>query len=129
MGAETSVPAVKVAFDSRPATDRRGIGRYVRCLLDALQADPHGEITETHRPRGYDVFHAPWIDGALVRPPCPMVVTLHDLVPLKRRGEYLRSGVRFRLRYLAVRQGARIIVPTEAVAADAVEHLGLPRER
>ena len=56
----------------------------------------------------------PWIDGALVRPPCPMVVTLHDLVPLKRRGEYLRSGVRFRLRYLAVRRAARIIVPTEA---------------
>ena len=121
--------AVKVAFDSRPATDRRGIGRYVRCLLDALQADPQGEITETHRPRGYDVFHTPWIDGALVRPPCPMVVTLHDLVPLKRRGEYLRSGVRFRLRYLAVRRAAGIIVPTEAVAADAVEHLGLPRER
>jgi glycosyltransferase involved in cell wall biosynthesis len=121
--------AVKVAFDSRPATDRRGIGRYVRCLLDALQADPQGEIAETHQPRGYDVFHTPWIDGALVRPPCPMVVTLHDLVPLKRRGEYLRSGVRFRLRYLAVRRAARIIVPTEAVAADAVEHLGVPRER
>ena len=27
---------------------------------------------------------------------------MHDLVPLKRRAEYLRTGVRFRLRYRAV---------------------------
>ena len=35
-----------------------------------------------------------------------MVVTLHDLVPLKRRSEYLRTGLRFRLRYLAVQRAA-----------------------
>ena len=50
------------------------------------------------------MFHAPWIDGALLRSPVPMVVTLHDLVPLKRRGEYLRTGLRFKLRYLAVQR-------------------------
>src|SRR3712207_8925412 len=52
---------------------------------------------------------------------CPMVVTLHDLVPLKRRSEYLRTGMRFRMRYLAVRRASRVIVPTQVVAADAVE--------
>ena len=31
------IAAVRVAFDSRPATDPRGIGRYTRCLLDALR--------------------------------------------------------------------------------------------
>jgi glycosyltransferase involved in cell wall biosynthesis len=121
---------MKVAFDSRPATDPRGIGRYASCLLAALKetAGEH-DLVESHRPRRVDLFHSPWIDGAMLRPQCPQVVTLHDVVPLKRRSEYLRSGIRFRLRYLAVERAARVIVPTETVAAEVVEHLGLPRER
>jgi glycosyltransferase involved in cell wall biosynthesis len=122
---------VRVAFDSRPSKDSRGVGRYTRCLLDALQElrREDGEIVETHNPRRCDVFHSPWIDGALLRSPVPMVVTLHDLVPLKRRGEYLRSGIRFKLRYLAVQRAVRVIVPTHAVADDAIAALEIPRER
>jgi glycosyltransferase involved in cell wall biosynthesis len=88
-----------------------------------------GEIVETADPRRCDVFHAPWIDGALLRSPVPMVVTLHDLSPLKRRGEFLRSGLRLNLRYLAVQRAVRVIVPTRAVADDAEKALGIPRER
>jgi glycosyltransferase involved in cell wall biosynthesis len=122
---------MKVAFDSRPAPDPRGIGRYVSCLLDALRETmPEGsELVETHRPRRVDVFHSPWIDGALLRPPCPQVVTLHDVVPLKRRSEYLRTGIRFRMRYLAVERSARVIVPSAVVAREVTEHLGLEPER
>jgi alpha-1,3-rhamnosyl/mannosyltransferase len=120
---------MKVAFDSRPAADHRGVGRYTRCLLDALRENGHGEVVESHDPRRFDVFHAPWIDGALLRSPVPMVVTLHDLVPLKRSGEYLRSGLRFRMRYLAVQRAVRVIVPTQAVAEDAISHLGIPEDR
>ena len=50
-------------------------------------------------------------------------------VPLKRRGEYLRTGLRFKLRYLAVQRAVRVIVPTNAVADDAINVLGLPAER
>jgi alpha-1,3-rhamnosyl/mannosyltransferase len=121
---------VKVAFDSRPAADHRGIGRYARCLLAALRETADGdELVEAHRPRDADVFHSPWIDGALVRSAVPQVVTLHDLVPLKRGAEYLRTGVRFRLRYLAVGRADRIIVPTDAVARDAVELLDIDPAR
>jgi alpha-1,3-rhamnosyl/mannosyltransferase len=122
---------MRVAFDSRPRKDTRGVGRYTRCLLDALmELEPaRGEIVETHRPRRCDVFHAPWIEGALLRSPVPMVVTLHDLVPLKRAGEYLRSGMRFKLRYLAVQRAVRVIVPTSAVAGDAIAGLQIPAER
>ncbi len=118
---------MRVAFDGRPAKDPRGIGRYADCLLRALRetAADGDEIVETHRPRRCDVFHAPWIDGALLRPPCPQIVTLHDVVPLKRRSEYLRSGIRFRLRYLAVERSARVIVPTAVVAGEVTEHLGI----
>jgi alpha-1,3-rhamnosyl/mannosyltransferase len=120
---------VKVAFDSRPARDVRGIGRYTRCLLDSLRQAHDGQIVETHDPRRCQVFHAPWIDGAMLRCPVPMVVTLHDVVPLKHRGEYLRSGLRFKLRYLAVERAARVIVPTEAVADDVVAALNISREQ
>jgi glycosyltransferase involved in cell wall biosynthesis len=124
---------VKLAYDSRASSDPRGVGRYTRCLLDGLRdtADPDTdtEIVETHRPRRVDVYHSPWIDGALLRSPCPMVVTLHDLSPLKRRSEYLRTGIRFRLRYLAVQRAMRVIVPTHTVAEDAVAHLSLDPDR
>jgi glycosyltransferase involved in cell wall biosynthesis len=123
------IARVRIAFDSRPAKETHGIGRYSRCLLEALRASGRGEIVETNKPRHCELFHAPWIDGAMLRCPVPMVVTLHDLVPLKRRGEYLRSGLRFKLRYLAVQRAARVIVPTNAVANDAVRALDIPRER
>jgi len=121
---------VRLAFDSRGAKDPRGIGRYIRSLLVALKdTGPDHTITETSHPRRAHVYHSPWIDGANLRCRCPQVVTLHDLVPLKRRSEYLRTGMRFRLRYLAVSRAERVIVPTEVVAEDAVEHLEIPRER
>ena len=122
---------MRVAFDARPVSDPRGIGRYARSLLEALHATAEGddEIVETDRPRDVDVFHTPWIDGVRVRCAVPQVVTVHDLVPLKRHAEYLRTGMRFRLRYFAVSRAARVIVPTPSVAGDAAEHLGLPGDR
>jgi glycosyltransferase involved in cell wall biosynthesis len=128
---------VRVAFDGRPASDPNGVGRYTRCLLEALRetAADSDEVLETHRPsttaraRKPDLMHSPWIAGAMLHPPCPMVVTIHDLAPLKRRSEHLRSGLRLRLRHLAVQRAASVIVPTEVVAADAVTHLRVERER
>jgi glycosyltransferase involved in cell wall biosynthesis len=122
---------VVIAFDSRPAADARGVGRYSSCLLDALRqtAPEEAEILETHRPRRADVYHSPWVQGAMLRSPCPMVVTLHDLASLKRASEHLRSGMRFGLRYLAVQRAMRVIVPTGAVAEDAVRCLGIDPER
>ncbi len=122
---------MRVVFDSRPAQDPRGIGRYARCLLEALREtiDEADELIEAHRPRRRDVYHAPWIDGALLRPPCPQIVTLHDVVPLKRPSEYLRTGIRFRMRYLAVGRSQRLIVPTAVVAQEAAEHLRIEASR
>ena len=126
---------MRVAFDSRPVSDPNGVGRYARCLLTALRctAGAGDEIAEVHRPaanaRNADVFHAPWIEGAMLHSPCPMVVTLHDLAALKRRSEHLRTGLRPRLRRLAVQRAVSVIVPTDAVARDAVTHLGVERDQ
>jgi glycosyltransferase involved in cell wall biosynthesis len=120
---------VKIAFDSRPAKCTHGVGRYARCLLEALHDVDDCDLVETHQPRRCDVFHSPWLDGAMPRCPVPMVVTLHDLAPLKHRGQYLRSMLRFKLRYLAVQRAARVIVPTSAVADEVETELDVPRER
>jgi glycosyltransferase involved in cell wall biosynthesis len=122
---------MRVAYDSRAKVDPRGIGRYVRCTLAALEqtAAAGDEIVETHHPRRSDVYHSPWLDGVALRCPCPSVVTIHDMVNLKRHAEYLRSGMRFRLRYLAVARADRVIVPTNVVAEDVREHLGIDSER
>jgi glycosyltransferase involved in cell wall biosynthesis len=122
---------MRVAFDGRRLDDPHGIGRYSRCLLRALRetADTGAEIVQTHRPRGADVFHSPWMDGAMLHSPCPMVVTLHRLTSLKRRSEHLRNGLRPRLRQLAIQRAMRVIVPTNALAEDALERLDLERER
>jgi len=129
--------AVRVAFDCRASEDPEGVGRYSRCLLAALAgtAAAGEELIQTRRPtallrsRGVDVLHAPWMAGAMLHSPCPMVVTIHDLGALKRRSEHLRGGLRLRLRRLAVQRAARVIVPTRAVARDAVGHLGLASEQ
>jgi glycosyltransferase involved in cell wall biosynthesis len=126
---------VRVAFDSRPLSDPNGVGRYARCLLHALceTAGDGDHVVETLRPsataraRDVDIFHSPWMNGAMLRSPCPTVVTLHDLSTLKRRSERLRTSMY--LRHLAVQRAVRVIVPTEAVAADAVAHLQVERER
>jgi glycosyltransferase involved in cell wall biosynthesis len=121
---------VRIAFDSRAASDSHGIGRYVRCLLAALRATAGDhEVIEAHRPRDVDAYHSPWLSGAALRSACPQVVTLHDVVALKRPAEYLRTGMRFQLRYLAVQRAARVIVPTEAVAGDVVDRLRVDRAR
>src|ERR1700735_64505 len=123
---------MRVAFDSRPSSDPRSVGRYARCLRRPLRdtVEARGEIVETHRPRRADVFHAPWMQGAMLHSPCPMVVTIHELSALTRLSERLRGGgIHLRLRHLAVQRATHVIVPTEALAREAVAELGFERER
>jgi hypothetical protein len=66
----------------------------------------------------------------MLRSPCPMVVTVHDVDALTRLSERLRcGGVHSRLRHLALARATHVIVPTEVIAEDAVTKLGLDRER
>ncbi len=92
-------------------------------------------MLETNRPsatvrtQGTDVLHSPWMDGAMLHSPCPMVVTVHDVAEHKRHSQHLHPSLRLRLRPLAVQRAAGVIVPTAAVAEDAVALLRLDRER
>jgi glycosyltransferase involved in cell wall biosynthesis len=143
---------MRVALDLRvlddPALAERGIGRYARELANALagagadmvelrnlrRPPTPGRIAEVWehvllgrdgRRSGADVLHSPSIDLATTRPGLPYVVTVHDLAPLKQPDEYLRTGLKHRLRYRAVTQATRVIVPSQAVADDGARLLGL----
>ena len=125
-----STPGCGSPSTADPTADRRGVGRYARHLLDGASPRRPGEVVETHRPRRADVYHSPWVDGALLRSPVPH--GRHPPRPVRAqapRASTLRTASRFRLRYLAVQRAVRVIVPTEAVAADVEEHLGIDRER
>jgi glycosyltransferase involved in cell wall biosynthesis len=121
---------MKVAFDARAARGTRGVGRYTRCLLEALQSTAGSNtVVEGARPRGADVFHAPWVEGAQLRSPVAQVVTVHDVVLLKSPRRYLRTGLRYRMRFLAAAGAQRVIVPTEVVRREAIEMLALRPEQ
>ncbi len=123
---------MRLAFDSRPTADPQGLGRYSRGLLQALRdtANEQDEILEVHRPRGADLFHTPWVQGAMLHSPCPMVVTIYDIAALKRPSERLRGGgMHLHLRHLALQRASHVIVPSEVVAREAVAVFGLDRER
>ena len=148
---------MRVAFDARvlgdPGIAGGGIGRYVSCLLDALQPAHAAELTvlrSLRRPpapervregwehlllgrdvrrAGAEVLHSPTIDLVSLRPGVPHVVSLHDLVPLKQPERYLRTGLKHRLRYAAVRRAARVIVSARSVADEAERLLHVPPGR
>lgn len=143
---------MRAGFDARvlerPELAERGIGRYARSLLagyaDAglpvvalhdlrrppapariAEALEHVLLSRDVRRAGVDVLHQPSIDFASLRPGAPLVVTVHDLVPLKQPERYLRTGLKHRLRYAAVKRAARVVVPSRAVAADCERFLGV----
>jgi glycosyltransferase involved in cell wall biosynthesis len=147
-----------VALDARvldaPGLRAGGIGRYAACLEEALRRGGAAvelvSLRELWRPptparvregwehlllgrdalrAGAELLHSPSVDLATLRPRMPYVITLHDLVPLKHRDHYLRTGLKHRLRYRAVRGATRVIVPSRVVAADAEQLLGLDRAR
>jgi glycosyltransferase involved in cell wall biosynthesis len=121
---------VKVAFDGRPAGGARGVGRYTRCLLEALRSTAGSNtVVDAVRARGADLFHAPWVEGAQRRTSVAQVVTVHDVVLLKNPRRYLRTGLRYRMRFLAATRAQRVIVPTEVVRGEALERLPLRPEQ
>src|SRR4051794_26283255 len=147
---------MRVAFDTRalerPELAERGIGRYARSLLEALRAGDRDVVAlhDLRRPRvptrvaellehpllardirraGAHVLHSPSIDFATTRPGVPYVITVHDLVPLKQPERYLRTGLKHRARYAAVKRATRVIAPTRAVARDCESLLGIAADR
>jgi len=81
-----------------------------------------------------DIIHVPYW-GPPARSPVPMVVTIHDVIPLVLRGPAggYRGGLLQRLYTALVSASARgatlVLTDSEASRQDILSHLGLPRRR
>lgn len=80
---------------------------------------------------GLDLFHAPHLNAPLLSP-VPLVVTIHDLIPLRFAGTInSRLGHAYfaAMSRLAVRRAGRVIAVSENTRRDLLELLGARAER
>ncbi len=78
-----------------------------------------------------DVIHVPSYRRMMVRAPCALVSTIHDLAPFRLSGKYDRARMfygRIIARFLARRQN-RIITVSRSTADDIREHYGVAEDR
>ena len=118
-----------------------------RFNLETLKTYPNVTLIETHlglfwpqqqliwpwllRRHTIDLFHTPFFDAPLLAP-CPVVVTIHDLI-FDRYPEYMPHR-HFRLYYrlmmrLSLRQAAHIMTISEATKRDLVELYAVKSEK
>src|SRR6266436_4701088 len=76
-----------------------------------------------------DVFHSPFYVAPWFAP-CPVVVTIHDLIPFLFKIYSLPKQKMIKLGYrMAVLKAARVIADSENTASDLRGILGVPREK
>jgi len=83
------------------------------------------------RLHGIDVFHAPAYVAPAMGCPCPIVLTIFDVLTVKRP-DLCKGANALHYRLLmprAARTAARVIVPTDYVRRDVTEFLHVPEER
>ncbi len=79
---------------------------------------------------GADAAFVPYW-GSPIWPPCPTLVTIHDLIPLLLAGYATKPTARAYTRLVAAsaRRAAAVLTVSQAARADILAHLGLPPER
>lgn len=145
-----SARPLRIAFSATYAGRAVGSGRYADALLDAWPALAPGDRVRRLTPRGpgalaklrfeqweapraargADLLHVPYWAPPL-RASLPVVVTVHDLIPL-RLPDY-RSGPRMaayvRLVTRGTRGAAAVLADSRYTAGEVQRHLGIPPER
>lgn len=133
---------MRVWLDTSPLTTAhadRGIGAYTRNLLQALTQLPVTNELQvlTERPASPpDIIHYPFFDlffSTLPRPTdVPIVVTIHDVIPLVFPKEY-PPGIRGQLRFWRQRSNlslvSGVITDSQASRQDIQKYLGVPSEK
>jgi glycosyltransferase involved in cell wall biosynthesis len=129
---------LKVRIDTTPlenGSSIRGVGVYTRFLIAALRRKKDLQLVEDQK-EDVDLIHYPFFDLFFPTLPLlkstPLVVTIHDVIPLLFPN-YYRSGkkgkVAFYRQFLAVRKAQAIITDSEASKKDIVKYLKLPETK
>lgn len=133
---------MRVLIDTSPLQSGhadRGIGMYTRQLVHALtQLSSSNDIQVlTEKPASPpDLIHYPFFDlffSTLPKPAdVPVVVTIHDVIPLVFPQEY-KSGIRGRIRFWRQRRNLQdvsgVITDSQASRQDIQKYLGVPSEK
>lgn len=134
---------MKIGFNIIPlksAHKERGIGYYTRNLLDGLKQETDLEIMEFTNmadvKKNVDCMHFPWFDLYFhtlpLNIPFPLVVTVHDVIPLIFKEHYpvgLRGRISFILQKLALKRCKWIITDSLVSKRDIVRYLKIDPEK
>jgi glycosyltransferase involved in cell wall biosynthesis len=133
---------MRVWLDTSPLKSghaHRGIGAYTRFLSQALQAVSAKEdldlLTEPPK-QSPDIIHYPFFDlffsTLKISKDVPVVVTIHDVIPLVFPQEY-KPGIRGRVRFWGqqarLKKVAAVITDSEKSRQDIHEYLDVPMEK
>ena len=134
---------MNIAIDITPLSGghgRRGVGRYTKNLIDALQKyeSHHSYSLFTRKqkvPDNADMVHYPYFDPFFLTLPLvkrkPTVVTVHDLIPLVFPDKFpagLRGAIKWQVQRLSLRGAKRIIADSNSSKNDIVRILGIKKE-
>ena len=76
-----------------------------------------------------DLYHAVSLHYVCWRVPCPMILTLYDMIPLIYPEEYMQTGFKHRMLYRFARSADRILTPSANTKRDVHRLLGVPLDR
>ena len=126
---------IEIAPDATPRPD--GEASLTRRIAARVAADPRarrgawelgGSAIAARKVRP-DVLHVPSFAAPIV-PPCPLVVTVHDVIPLIFPEYRASAAMRVHLTALTRTIGwaSLVLTPSESAARDIVERLPVPRD-
>lgn len=130
---------MKVAIDTGSLSDGhavRGIGKYTRELVKALQKENKRVKDFKLATDNYDLVHYPYFDLFFHTLPIikitKTVVTIHDVIPLIYPDHYppgVKGKINFYLQKLALKNVDAVVTDTETSKKDIERFMGLPQEK
>ena len=110
-----------------------------RCVcVDLIRPPEYGRFNEVwdwtlafldYRRRPLDVLHIPSIHHLSFHYPCPVVLTVHDLIPLVYPDDYMKTGLKHKILYRFARRVNHVIAVSHSTKSDIVRMLKVPEER
>ena len=131
---------MNIAIDTTPLTSGhsgRGVGVYTKYLIESLQKYER-QHTYTFVTRGQkvsdntDLVHYPYFDPYFLtlplQKPHPVVVTVHDLIPLVFPQEFpsgVRGQIKWQIQKVSLRGSSRVIADSHSSKKDITKITGL----
>lgn len=137
------IKRIRVGFDVTPLYSGhkvRGIGFYTSRLINELKNFNHLEVVEIKneddKEQKLDLLHIPYFSPFQITLPMtknfPLVVTIHDLIPLKYPNSYppgIKGKLKFELQKALIKNVDLVITDSEASQNDIVSLLGIPKNK